>query len=266
MKPGHNTSPRCWNHIAQNWPAESERNPLLGNHKRQVYRRLIERWTSGTAPARVLKTDLFAEAFNNEEFLSALPWQDRIIGIDISTVVLQSARRRRGIGPLFGYVACDVSSLPFRDGSFDLVISDSTLDHFEHVSTIHTGLAQLARVLCSGGRLIVSLDNPVNLTYPPRWLVRLWMRMGLAPYYVGVTLSAAGLDAALKAQGLSVMRRTTILHYPHPDGLVRLCERGARTVRLDGLMRRFFAATEQLEGTRLRYLTGRYIAMDAIKH
>jgi hypothetical protein len=123
-------------------------------------------------------------------------------------------------------------------------------------------------VLAPGGRLILTIDNPSSLTYPPRWLVKLWMRLGLAPYYIGVTLPLACLRADLEHLGLRVAHETAILHYPHPDGLVRLCERCARWLgrgTLDRLVAQFFTAAEQLGGTRLRYLTGRYLAVDAIK-
>ena len=171
-------------------------------------------------------------------------------------------------GTMTGYVTCDVARLPFREGSFDLLVSDSTLDHLKTEGEIRQALGELARVLAPGGRLILTIDNPTSLTYPPRWLVKLWMRLGLAPYYIGVTLPLVCLRANLEDLGLRVEHETAILHYPHPDGLVRLCERCARAIglgKLDGLIARFFAAAEQLGGTRLRYLTGRYLAVDAIK-
>lgn len=265
MRPQHSTTPLAWNRVGEQWQSSERPNPLLAQHKRRVYQALIARWAGGAAPARALKTDLFAEAFNDEEFLSSLPWRRRVVGIDISSAVLQRARCRPGIGPLLGYVTCDVGCLPFRDGAFDLIISDSTLDHFEHEDRIGKALGELARVLERGGRMIVSIDNPGNLTYPPRWLVRLWMRLGLAPYYVGVTLSAERLSATLRSLGLTVSQLTAILHYPHPDTALRLCERCARAMGLGGLVRHCFSSSEQLEATRLRYLTGRYLAVNAVK-
>ncbi len=219
-------------------------------------------------PKRALKTDLFAEAFNNEEFVSGLAWAGRLVGIDISSAILQSARRRRKIGPLHGYVTCDVMRLQFRTGSFDLVVSDSTLDHFSTEDDIRVALRELARVLSSGGRLIVSIDNPACLSYPPRWLVRLWMRLGLAPYYVGVTLPSRGLCAALEALGMKVEHQTAILHYPHPDGLVRTWERCTCALsrgRLNGFVSWVFRTFERLGNTRWRYLSGRYLAVCAVK-
>jgi len=268
MKPDIQDAAQHWNRVAEDTSHTKCGNPVLARHKRKVYTDLITTWTGNLAPSRALKTDLFAEAFNDEEFMSSLPWAHRVVGIDISSAVLQTARRRQQIGILGGYVTCDVTQLPFRDGVFDLVISDSTLDHFETHAEIHRALGELVRVLSHGGKLILSIDNPSCLTYPPRWLVRLWMRLGLAPYYVGVTLSAAHLRSALTSLGMTMHYETAILHYPHPDGVVRLCERcvtGIGRGRLDGVTAGVFSAFERFGNASMRYLTGRYLAVCATK-
>jgi len=259
---------RHWNEVARTWNEAEHPNPILAAHKRRVYADLLARWTGGRRPALALKTDLFAEAFNDEEFVSALGWRESLVGIDISTGVLRAARNRASIGRLRGYVACDVRRLPFATGAFDAVISDSTLDHLATEREIITALEETGRVLKRGGVLVVTLDNPENLTYPPRWLVRLWMKLRLAPYYIGVTLSRRHLTTALEALGMEVLGCTAILHYPHPDGLVRAAERLGHSVgrgRLDAAMAKLFATTEKLEHTRIRYVSGRYVAVVAVK-
>jgi SAM-dependent methyltransferase len=257
-----------WNSVARTWSAGNHENPILAAHKRRVYTDLVAGWTGGRVPALALKTDLFAEAFNDEEFVSSLGWQQSLVGIDISTGVLDAARHRASLGGLHGYVACDVRRLPFASGTFDAVVSDSTLDHLSSEAEIVTALGEAERVLKAGGMLIVTIDNPSNMTYPPRWLVLLWMRLGLAPYYIGVTLSRRRLLAALQALGMEIRGCTAILHYPHPDGVVRAMERAARRAgrgRLDRAVARLFAQFERLEHSRLRYLSGRYLAVAAVK-
>jgi SAM-dependent methyltransferase len=258
-----------WETVAETWAASGYDNPLLASHKRGVYARLLESWTS-SLPRRALKTDLFAEAFNSEEFVSLLPWRDAIIGIDISPAIVSRARLRSGSGPegKRGWVACDVRALPFGNGCFDLVLSDSTLDHLRSVKEIEGAIAELSRVLRVGGTLVLTMDNPHNLTYPPQWVTRLWMRLGLAPYFIGATLNRRQMRAALDRAGMKLVDETAILHYPHPDALVRVTEsalcrlsRGA----LDGAFRGFYSRLERLEESRLRYLTGRYLAVRATK-
>ncbi len=268
MAPHCTTTPAHWNRVAEQWATAEERNPVLARHKRRTYTQLITEWTRDILPTRPLKTDLFAEAFNDEEFLSALPWAHKVVGIDISQVILRRVRNRPEIETLQGYVTCDVTKLPFRNNCFDLIISDSTLDHLSTKTDIRAALHELVRVTAIGGRFIITFDNPRSITYPPGWLVRMWMRLGLAPYYVGVTLSAAEAREELESMGMKVRQESAILHYPHPDGLVRLAESCIHKLcrgRLDGLLERLFTASERLGGTRVRYWTGRYFAFCALR-
>jgi hypothetical protein len=58
------------------------------------------------------------------------------------------------------------------------------------------------------------------------------------------------------------------LHYPHPDGLVRWLERSLRSFsrgKLDGAIRKWLAGLNRLEGSKIKYLTGRYLAIKAVK-
>jgi len=56
----------------------------------------------------------------------------------------------------------DVRQLDFGDNSIELIISNSTLDHFQQAEDIDRSLAELARVLVPGGLLLVTMDNPLN--------------------------------------------------------------------------------------------------------
>lgn len=55
----------------------------------------------------------------------------------------------------------------FAAETFDLVVSTSTLDHFTCREDLVTSLEEISRVLRPGGLLILTLDNPLNLLYPP---------------------------------------------------------------------------------------------------
>jgi ubiquinone/menaquinone biosynthesis C-methylase UbiE len=64
--------------------------------------------------------------------------------------------------PLLDVHAADVRHLPFPDGTFDAVCSDSTLDHFDSAADIADALAEIRRALRRGGALLVTLDNGMN--------------------------------------------------------------------------------------------------------
>ena len=262
---------KYWDKVAQGWSAKGYRNELLAEHKRRTYLGLIARWADVARSQNILKTDLFAEASGDEEFLFDIAQANsNIVGIDISRELVARAKtnaQRRGVDGS-KYICGDVKQLPLRDDSMGLVISDSTLDHFPSESDIVAALRELARVVKVGGTLIVTLDNKSNLTYPPYFVVRLWMRLGLTPYFVGRTLSIKKLRRTLEELGFDVADATAILHYPHPDKLVRWLESALRRLgrgRFDGMIRRGWTLLEQLENRRTRYLTGRYIAVKAVK-
>jgi SAM-dependent methyltransferase len=260
-----------WDQVARDQPGSGHRDGLVDELGRNTYLSLLERWAALAPGDRVLKTDLFDVAFASRPFLFGLPrGESRFVGIDISREVVASAKGRAEHHGFHadGYLCCDVRSIPLRDGSFDIVVSDSTLDHFASKTDVAVALRELRRVLRPGGVLILTMDNKSNLTYPPYPIIRLWMRLGLAPYFIGRTLSPSELRRVLEDAGFSVAERTAIFHCPHPDALVRLLETVLRRIslgRLDGAIRRGLGGLERLGGLRTKYLTGRYVAVKAVR-
>ena len=161
------------------------------------------------------------------------------------------------------YAAADARHLPFADDVFDLIVSDSTLDHFQQTSDIHLSLRELGRVLRPGGTLIVSLDNPRNITQP---LMSLWKKLGLAPYFIGATLSRQELVHSLRHIGLDVVASETLLHSPR-----FFTKAGLRIMRrlnppaLDRLAGDVLARSEGLRTWPTCELTALFIAACAVK-
>ena len=272
MKQGiHGHEAGDWDKIASTWTNERYSSGVLAEHKRKVYLDLITRWVDVAGSHCILKTDLFAEAFGPELFLFDIArLNSNIVGIDVSQEIVNLAKKNATHHGLDAsqYACADVRRLPFNDNSFDLIISDSSLDHFEDEDDIVVALRELARVLQDGGTLILTLDNSRNLTYPPYFFFRLWMRLGLSPYFIGRTLSLARLKKTLEDMNLHVAESTAIFHYPHPDGLVRWLERSMCKLgsgRFENALRQFLARLDHLEQKPTKYLTGRYIAVKAVK-
>ena len=259
-----------WDTIAQTWLTKPYRNQIFAEHKGKTYLNLLARWVNPTASQIILKTDLFDEAFYEEQYLFDTSWADSTIGMDISIDIVTKAKKSAKLKKTdsANYICCDVTALPFKNNCFDYVISDSTLDHFQSEDMIVTSLKSIGRVLKYEGTLILILDNKTNITYPPYFLIQLWMKLGLAPYFIGRTFSLKQLHKILSSLDLTPVDSTAIFHYPHPDILIRGCESIIHRIcgaRLNNFMRRLFTSLERLEKRRTRFITGRYIALKAIK-
>jgi SAM-dependent methyltransferase len=92
--------------------------------------------------------------------VAADPPTERLVGCDISERILATAREtaaRVGLSPEL--VRANVESLPFANGSFDLVLCTQVL---EHLLSPGDGVRELARVLRPGGVLLLSADHAGN--------------------------------------------------------------------------------------------------------
>ncbi|MDX6511346.1 MAG: hypothetical protein QOE36_850 [Gaiellaceae bacterium] len=89
-----------------------------------------------------------------------------LVGIDQSERMVE-LQRARGIDARLG----DAAALPFPDGSFDCVVAAWML---YHVTDLDHGVAELARVLRAGGRLVA-------VTNGPNHLAELWALVGVEP-------------------------------------------------------------------------------------
>jgi len=253
-----------WDAVADTWRRDRP-DALWRRHSDAVNTALLSRWLGPNVGGRVLKTDLFDEAFG-EGLLPVLSQCGRtVVGVDISEPVREEAARRH---PALNAVAADVRDLPFEDDSFDAVVSLSTLDHFEDCSDILVALRELARVLRPGGTLVLTLDNPGN---PAVWLRNAlplgWLRRtGIVPYFVGATMGRRRLGRAVRDAGLDVLDTTAVLHCRRVFAVraARRVARGGDEEQADRLLRRLMRH-ERKERWVTRYLTGYFVAVHARK-
>lgn len=259
---------RYWDQVAENVAKKYEFDELLAQQYRRVHLNLIARWADVKKNQRILKTDLFAEALQpSRAFLwEILKNNDNIVGIDISAKIAFRAKTSAtqcAPGSSAEYMNCDVRHLPFASNSFDLIVSDSTLDHFTHENEIVTALSELSRVLKPGGALVITMDNKGNLTEP---LFRLWVFLGLSYFFIGKTYSIKELKQALARVGLLVTDTTAIIHNPRffTRKIIALLHKGSPT-RFNRCIRRGLATLDGLENRKTKYLTAQFIAAIAVK-
>lgn len=87
-----------------------------------------------------------------------------VAGVDFSAAQIDEAKRRGG-GP--AYVQGQAQALPFGDRTFDAVVVCLVLEHVEPFEGV---LAEIARVLVAGGRLLVFMGHPLLLAPGSCWV------------------------------------------------------------------------------------------------
>jgi SAM-dependent methyltransferase len=254
-----------WNGISDRIIGHYYHDAVVGRIKRDAHLRLIARWCGDLRGKVVLKTDLFEEAHGSDQFLFELPAAALRVGIDIAPLIARRAAEEAAAAattppPL---LAADVLALPFRRGAFDVIVSNSTLDHFPERRLIETALAELHRILKPGGILVVTFDNPRSLSYLAGRIKRL---LRPDPFYLGHTLSRPALAGTLTRLGYRVTDTTAIIHglENHSSAAMRAAGRigGHRLCAAIGTV---LGALERLEAAPTRYLTGAFVAARAVK-
>jgi SAM-dependent methyltransferase len=115
------------------------------------------------------------------ELLAALPAGARVLDLGARSGSFETSRRdihvirldleiqtRRGTG---SYVAGDAARMPFRANSFDLVVSNHSLEHFIELEAT---VREIGRVAKPGGALFVAVPDAGTLA---DWIYR-WMGRG----------------------------------------------------------------------------------------
>jgi SAM-dependent methyltransferase len=226
---------------------------------------LLEDWLGSRQVMNLLKTDLFDEAVSQGLYPFLSEHAGSVYGIDLAFEPADAAKKQF---PDLEAVCADVRRLPFSDDRFDLIVSNSTLDHFQSRNDIAQGFRELFRVLGEGGELLISLDNLQNPLVGLRNLLpyRLLNSLNLVPYFVGKTYGRRGFVAALEKAGFQVLETKAIMHCPR---VLAVAAAGILQRRVSKkVQRRFLAFLQQFEFlARLptRFFTGHFVAIRARK-
>ncbi len=205
----------------------------------RYYRRceiaLIESALGDLRGKKILKLDLWNEAFNTR----ILDWMRaqgaEVVGLDLSRVVAERARRNAvAAGHPLRLLRADIRELPFPTGSFDAVYTMGTI---EHIDEYRDSLREIQRVLRPGGRAIVGVPHKWNLFLRP---LMVWILDAFGQYLYAPekSFSAGELRRDLEDAGLRPVARTGILTLP---GFLRMADlffytRGIPLYRLTPLM------------------------------
>jgi SAM-dependent methyltransferase len=253
-----------WEAVGIEW-THRKKDALWRRHSDFVNRSLFARWLGSATYDRILKTDLFDEAMTTGGLLPiVLRSSNRVVGMDISSSIVSIAERRLEIAAL----CADVRRLPFPDQSFDVILSNSTLDHFEKFVDLVRALTELRRVLRKSGELWLTLDNLSNplVAIRNRLPFRFLRSMGLVPYYVGASCGHARFKRVLDETGFDVSEDGAVLHCPRALSvrLTRFAERYG-SPDLQRRVLRFLAKFERAGNWPTKFCTGYFLCARAVK-
>jgi SAM-dependent methyltransferase len=234
-------------------------------HSDAVNATLFSRWLPGQHCTNLLKTDLYDEAMGDGLYPLLAKRAARVAALDIAPSVLAAATARH---PGLLAVAADVRRLPFTSDAFDVVVSNSTLDHFDSRDQILDSLRGFHRILRPGGVLLLTMDNLANPAVALRNILpfRLLHRLRLVPYPIGATAGPIRLRRMLRAAGFEVLETVALLHYPRALA-VALARRADGRSNTQARTRFLSAASrwERLADWPTRYLTGYFVGVHARK-
>jgi demethylmenaquinone methyltransferase/2-methoxy-6-polyprenyl-1,4-benzoquinol methylase len=148
----------------------------------------------------------------------------RVIGVDLSPVMLGAVRRRADASRegRFAPALATAEGLPFADGAFDRVVAGFAVRNFGDLAL---GLREMRRVLHAGGRAVV-----LELSTPPNSLVGAAYRLYFHRISPLIASTLGGDAAAYRYLPRSVAA------FPDADGLaVRMRDAGFARVRYERL-------------------------------
>lgn len=130
----------------------------------------------------------------------------RGVGVDLSPQMIAIARERNAARPQLSFVASDIADF-YPDQTFDAVLF---FDVIEHVPDPAPALAALRRSVESGGRVVISMANPM---WEPVLLLaeKLGLKMPEGPHH---RISAKTLIHLAATAGLRLFARDFRLLFP----------------------------------------------------
>lgn len=155
-----------------------------------------------------------------------------IFGVDIDRLALQKAERK-GIRTFIADLNSD--TLPFPEGTFDLVLMTEVI---EHLYDVDHALMEVRRVLKHNGYLLLSTPNLAG------WLNRFVLLFGYQPYLTNVSLKydvgklfRKNMETGCKGQHIRVFTLKALKELLKLYGFKIVCVKGATVQELPKIVR-----------------------------
>jgi len=157
--------------------------------------------------------------FLSANLLMETPVRLKVTGLDFSLgmwIGLKRWLRKLDLEDQVRFCLGDMCQMPFRNESFDLVVSSAAM---EYLPEVDKGIAECCRVLRPGGRLLIITTRR---TFMGKLIALLWRNTTLEPTAMAQHMRKAGIRC--------VQRLRFPWYFPHVNwwGMVLLGEKGPK--------------------------------------
>jgi SAM-dependent methyltransferase len=256
----------CWDDLA----AKNENKPhidsILGRYKSREFISIVDRWISDFENKKVLKTDLREEAYGDDEVLFSLSSSKSFFfALDIShETVVRAYIRQASQGLFHKYITADVLAIPFGNDTFDIVLSTSTLDHFQSQEDFAKSLSELYRVMKPHATMIITINNRCNLNF---CLFLILEKIFNLKSYPVQAYTPARLKQIIRKTGFNIQEEDFNTHVISPmNTMLLILRRFMHKETVDKIAERFVSLSEWIgQRKRLKIFTGWFTALKCVK-
>lgn len=201
--------PRCSSSKMQNYWNEvaSRMKPFSNAFSTKVYlEQEIEPIKKHLGPKlkgkKLLKLDLWNEAFNTEVLVWAVKKGIKIHALDISSKVVKIAHDKlKKMRLPHRFVVADMRRIPFPSNTFDMVYSMGTIEHVYNTKQV---VQEIHRVLKKGGVAITGFPNKHDISFRSQ-VLDLTNKLGITPYGEELSFTREEINQLFLKNGFEVI-------------------------------------------------------------
>lgn len=225
----------------------------IARYKAKVHLNLIKKWTGDLKDKRILKTDLFKEYFKRDSFFYKMNASEKF-GLDICKEITSKVNKR---GNEFRLSVADVHKLPFGDEKFDLIISNSTLDHIKR-KWVPKSLKEMKRILKPNGQIILTIDNRENPLYMSGLFIG--QKLNILPFYQERCYSRKEIEEFFEKENVKIKDMDAIFHTIPPLSHLACFLEKHNFPLAEFISKKIVRASKKIKNKNTKFITGRLLS------
>lgn len=237
-----------WDHFFQKSKSH-HLSKSIAEYKKSETRKLIIKWLKNELHKKTLKTDCYEEVFSYDSVVDLF---SNITIIDISRRAIEIAKRNF---PNKKFLVGDICKLPFKNNSFDVIVSLSTIDNISY-KKVNAALKEIKRVLKPKGKLLITIDNKENLLYSFFYFLNKYLKF--TKYYQDRCYSRQEIIKLLDKHNFKIEKIESLIHViPGTNFLVKFIEK----INYRYMPEFIFKIARFLSKSKIRFQAGWFISI-----